>query len=213
MTSIVHTSASAEATSIAMPSHQIGDLILIAAYNPTGSVGSVPDGYTGIVTQFSTNGLMFAAKIAESASETYPVMASATLVIAAIVRGDHAQVLDGVTQSTGSGDTITFTGFASSNLVYMGGRSFYAVGTRINNATLNGAHAQLNPVEIIQGATNGSLVLYEHDAVAAGGSLFTVASITPGETLEYWRNVGLLVLDTNVPRGSAGGGNIIVIED
>ena len=78
----------AAATSVTLPTHQAGDLIVVAAvrYGNT-TVPSLPAGYTSLLTSATTHGRRLGYKIAASSSETSGTWTNASTVVAAVYRG------------------------------------------------------------------------------------------------------------------------------
>lgn len=109
-------SASAEATSVTLPAHQAGDLILIFA-GRTGSTGapSIPAGWR-FAAQSSASGTTPPAiaasmgwKIAASAAETSGTWTSASMVLAVVLRDDaNLLVIGGIGKSTGLSTTVNY---------------------------------------------------------------------------------------------------------
>lgn len=109
-------SASAEATSVTLPSHQAGDLIVIFA-GRTGSTGipSVPAGWR-FAAQSSGSGVTPPAiaasvgwKIAASSAETSGTWTNADMVLAVVVRDDaNLLVIGGIGKTTGLSTTVNY---------------------------------------------------------------------------------------------------------
>lgn len=109
-------SASAEATSITLPSHQAGDLIVIFA-GRTGSTGapSVPAGWR-FAAQSSQSGVTPPAiaasvgwKIAASSAETSGTWTNADMVLAVVVRDDaNLLVIGGIGKTTALSTTVNY---------------------------------------------------------------------------------------------------------
>ena len=109
-------SASAEATSVTLPSHQAGDLIVIFA-GRTGSTGtpSVPAGWR-FAAQSSGSGVTPPAiaasvgwKIAASSAETSGTWTNADMVLAVVVRDDaNLLVIGGIGKTTSLSTTVNY---------------------------------------------------------------------------------------------------------
>jgi len=109
-------SASAEATSVTLPAHQAGDLILIfAGATGTTSPPSVPAGWR-FAAQSSASGTTppsFGAsvgwKIAASSAETSGTWTGASMVLAVVMRDDtNVLVIGGIGKATASSATVNY---------------------------------------------------------------------------------------------------------
>lgn len=103
--------AKAAATSLTLPTHQAGDLILIAAFT-TGSTIPIPSGVEGL-RQAGTAGRRMSVGFitADSASEVSGTWTNAELMIAAVYRSNAGKYLKvgGHSNNNGSSTTINYS--------------------------------------------------------------------------------------------------------
>lgn len=89
MTIAYQSSASAEATSLTLPSHQAGDILLMVAYKSTNNPATIPSGWMAIANanfvSIAGNSL-FAFKVAQTNSETSGTWTGAELLVCAVYR-------------------------------------------------------------------------------------------------------------------------------
>lgn len=80
--------AAAIASSVVLPSHQIGDLIIISALRSnSGTDPTLPAGYSSFFTSSTGAGYRIGYKFATTASETSGTWTGATSIIAMVYRG------------------------------------------------------------------------------------------------------------------------------
>jgi hypothetical protein len=106
-------SASAAATSVTLPTHQRGDLIIIAAHRGDVAGLTAPAGWVHIESRLAgTQALFVAYKIAASNAETSGTWTGAQQLIAVVYRG-AGLVIPGAENpnSAGSGTSVTYSAF------------------------------------------------------------------------------------------------------
>lgn len=110
-------SASAAAATVAMPSHQAGDLILVFAFVDGSTTNpSLPSGYasvTGLGNGANTCSASVGFKWAQSSSETTGTFTAATGVVVHVYRGVTSVPV--FVRSKGTGTTITHPALTLSN--------------------------------------------------------------------------------------------------
>ena len=75
-------------TSVALPAHQPGDLIVISAIRwGSSTIPALPAGFTSLIASSSSHGRRLGYKIATSSSETSGTWTSAIVVVASVYRG------------------------------------------------------------------------------------------------------------------------------
>ena len=105
----------AEAASVTIPSHQVGDLIIVWAWIESATNPTIPAGWTTITntTDGTTCSISMGWKIATSSSETSGTWTNATSTGAAVYRGAasvSANFSTGTTGATQTWNAVTLTG-------------------------------------------------------------------------------------------------------
>lgn len=106
-------SASVIGTSLTLPSHQAGDLLIVAAANSAGTVITVPSGWFRLHHRNadSARSLMVCYKIATTAAETSGTWTNANVMCAAVYRDDANYITIG---------GMRFNGATSSSSLFYG---------------------------------------------------------------------------------------------
>lgn len=169
-------SNSAQATTIAIPSHQAGDIIVIAANRNSTTAPAVPVGWTTQVSSGGSNASnVIAWKMAKSAAETSGTFSNATSIHVAVYRGDTGIL---AISSAASGQAATSTSVSYTALT---NGLFYRAGV-VDNWYL-GAGIQLNSANSLETPPSGfTNVNFE----SIGGSHKTVFHDTNGSQLSNW---------------------------
>jgi hypothetical protein len=180
-------SASAEATSITLPAHQAGDLIILAVGKAASASWSVPAGWTQVMNRTNATaparGLRVSYKIAASASETSGTWSDAELIAAAVYR-DTSNYMTAVHASSGSFNNSTnlrmntvgvylqnvVAEFAA-RLVQESAWIFGAYYAVENGPTVSSLPALYTQRERITGASTGQLILLDTNASMTSVSL------------------------------------------
>ena len=196
--------AAANATSVALPAHQAGDLIIVAAWR---------DGYTAtplaaaagwpLITLRSAGQFTFAiaAKIATSAAEVSGTWTGATQIIAAVYRHSANHLVVGqVTGANAGSSTINYPGFAQASAVTDRWAVAFA-GAILNTTDIETAPTGLANVTSIAGASAGELVLHDSGANIAWT---TNRTVTINTSTQHGENV-FEVVDSGVPKAAVGG--------
>lgn len=211
--------ASAEATSLTLPTHQKHDLIIMCAMRASNALPTLPTGWLVVGTrQANSIGNIVAYKIAQSASESSGTWTNATMLASAVYR-DDAEFL-GVGNHTSSGTagttTITYTGIlarsaGSTATSRMRSDSGYVVGyggCSLNNTSAETAPTGMTNRTAVAGASANEIAI--HDTAAevtdTANQTVTVASSTVwAMTFEIHRTGILFPAAGGVPLIGAGG--------
>jgi len=185
-------SASATATSLGMPTHQRGDLIIIAAHRGDVATLSAPAGWIHIESRFAgTQALFVAYKIASSNAETSGTWSGAQQLIAVVYRGSGI-VIPGAENpnSAGSGTSVTYSAFsgeAGSGV----NQWIVAFGATVTPATgIQVAPTGLTAITNVQAAV-GHLAAHDSNA-NSGWATAQSTTITSGR----WANVILQIAES-----------------
>lgn len=211
--------ASAEATSLTLPTHQAGDLIIMLAqrYNNL-NPGTVPAEYpvkyisqrNGATVQTH---LAVACKTAATAAETSGTWTNFNLLIAAVYRhSTNYLTIDGPMYTRGTGTSLIFSGKAqlltSNNTVgafgvFMPVASTWALAAviaHLNTAGINTAPSGMSNRISQAGASNGRISLHD---TGADVTSFTTATVTVAASTDWVTNV-FCIYDTGVSKSSGG---------
>ena len=164
--------ATAATTSVSLPTHAAGDMLIIAA---SGSfVPKLPSGWTRITsTSVGTSpirGLICAYKVAEDGSETSGTWTGATRIVAAVYDG-VASIGSDARQSGTS--TITYPGLTMS----VSDGSSWVVGAGVFDSGSSATYAVPPTGMTYRNGGNGALGLHD---TAAGASSWTAKSVWYG---------------------------------
>ena len=122
------TPITAEAASVTIPAHQVGDLIIVWAWRESTTNPTIPAGWTTITntTDGTTCSISMGWKIATSSGETSGTWTNATSMGAAVYRGAGGVSANFSTATTGATQTwnaVTLTGKKSWLVGFVGHRS------------------------------------------------------------------------------------------
>jgi hypothetical protein len=213
-------SASAATTSVTLPSHAAGDLILIFAAVVGSTVPTVPTGWTVAGGRAAANRSIIAAcKLAASSSEVSGTWTGAGFVAAHVYRTDSGFLLShgassdtNATSSTASYLAL-ITKSGSGSVTSMMRRddttSWVAAAgfSGTNSSTVENVPSGMTLRQNIAGGSTGELATFDTNAAVASWSTQTT-SLT---TAPSWATVVVEVFDTGV--AASGGSTLIVIED
>lgn len=183
--------ASAAATSVAIPAHQPGDLILVTArgtvapVKPTAS-GTVPNWVTiQSAAQFSI-GLTTVGFVATASNHTTGVFTSATHVGVVVIRPATGKTLNIGASSVGGANNQTVVIYPALTLQVVDGSSFgVRIGTRATAASQLGTNYPAGWTEQIeQPVTTPALVVSTRATLLANP---TADSVTAGAANAAWR--------------------------
>ena len=167
--------ATAETTSVSLPTHAAGDMLIIAAGGS--DIPSVPSGWTqinSVDSAWDVRGLVCAYKVAADGSETSGTWAGAYMIVAAVY--DGVASIGGTAKQDGT-TTVTYPGIAMS----ASDGSSWVVGAGV----FNGGSTYLTPPTGMthrnglgtSAAISGSLGLHD---TAAGTSSWSSKSVWYG---------------------------------
>lgn len=207
----------ASATTVTIPTHQAGDLILIwAVRGASATAPSLPSGYTPIATASVSTSVAVSGrlgyKIATSTSDTSGTWTNASEICCHVYRpsSGHTAGIGQVTTATATSTTISFPGFTladstSSNswVVGMVGASntTQAIGTAPTGMT-NETHVTGASYQAAGNDTNGGVTSWTTQTV----------TVTTGHAIVVMAEIMLLPMGSgstlsNVYQHVAGGGN------
>lgn len=142
--------------SCTLPTHQVGDLILIFAYRDgSNTAPTLPSDYTNITSNgANTNSLRVGYKIAESSGEVSGTWTNATSLIAGIYRADTQIGIGNFSVGGAANTTFSYTGFTLNNAT---GTSWLVAGVGIRAGTTSNvdiAPSGLTNVTSVKDATD-----------------------------------------------------------
>lgn len=211
--------SSAEDTSLTLPSHQAGDLIVMWALRYGSTAGpTIPSGWNyrflsqraGSLASLS---VAIAYKIATSSAETSGTWTNATHLLAAVYRDDANYIFLGTpTYRRATTTTPAYNGKAAATTVNNGEgtlptmavSSGWVLGlilTHLNTAGIDTPPTGMTHRHMLTGASQGRLALADTDAAV---SSFTTTTITVAASVDYISNV-VEIIDTGIPKSSGGG--------
>lgn len=209
-------SASAEATSVTLPAHQAGDLIVIFA-GRTGSTGppSVPAGWR-FAAQSSVSGVAPPSlgasvgwKIAASSAETSGTWTGASMLLAVVIRDDtNLLVIGALNKNVGSSSTVNYAALVTNTGQTVAGMRFTSSYVLLPvMATSNTSDIDTPPtastskiVSLVGSAAIEMAIHRTNTEVTNWAS----TNYTANETVRYatW---SIEILDTGYAKASAGG--------
>jgi len=212
-------SATAEATSVTLPTHQAGDLILIFALRLASGVNVTP--VSGWVTAgnvaFAGNTANLSSwfKIAENSSETSGTITNADLLLATVYRESSGNFLYAPFRNAGRNGNTTLINYpqkasylvasaapavdrmASSQSIVLG----IAATTSITEDLSTPPSGMVNREQII-GSTSGQIVLHDTDGDVTA---WTSTNYTASNAIEYVSMV-IDIPSLAIPASGGGGG-------
>lgn len=212
-------SASAESTSLTLPAHQAGDLIVVFA-GRTGSTSppSVPAGwrFAAQSSQSGTTPPAIAAsvgwKIAASSAETSGTWTGATMLLAVVIRDDtNALVVGAINKQVGNSSTVNYAALVANTGQTVAGMRFTSsyvllpVMATSNTSDIDTPPtAQTQTIVSMAGAAAIEMAIHRTNAEVAS---FASTNYTANESVRYasWT---IEVLDTGYAK-SAGGGLLL----
>ena len=197
----------AEATSLTLPSHQRGDLIILAAYRHNSATPpTMPSGWCLVSSGGGgTNSLLVACKLANTSSETSGTWTNATSLAAAVYR-DATLLSVGTTVLIGGSSSPSFNYPAITPDRSFGDTWYVGVaGHRGNDSDVQIAPAGMtNRLDLI-GAVSGELVIHDTNGNVAAWNSTNVTNTV--NTAIGYRSCVLELLDIGFTPSSGGGGS------
>lgn len=173
--------ASIEATSITLPTHQLGDIILIFAFRDNSTTNpTLPTGFTNITNTLdgTTCSVTMGWKIAGSNAETSGTWTNATGLICHVYRGvDNVMPFGTLQSNAGTSTTVTYGSTQGVGKDRMNNQWFVAfAGNRsIDTTNMAGAPTGYSIRETLLGAVNDMVSFDTNGPVKAGAASNGVA--------------------------------------
>lgn len=220
MTTISYISAaSANGTSLSMPTHAVGDLLFFAAYRDASTTSpTIPAGWFPVVsgTGGGTNAMSIAFKIATTAAETSGTWTNATHVACAVYRGTSIINIGGY-KHTGNTTTLTvswgqLTTTSTDPIARQNGNTWYVgvLGYKTNDIDGEVAPSGMTNRTNTKGASTGQISIHDTN----GDTLWTTTGQTYSTgTAANSRTLIVEIVDTGyTPAASGGGGGRSAIQ-
>lgn len=192
---------SAQGTTVALPAHQAGDLIVIFAYTDGGATApALASGYTNVgAGNGSSNGHRIGYKIATSDAETSGMWSAATQISVAIYRGiDPATPVGAYAAGTNTADVfapaLTLQDTSGASWVFVG------VGRREGNLTAIGNPSGLTARADTGSSPTGRINTYD---TAAGVTSWPQKNFGGSNTSRF-RAVSMEIRGTATPAPNTG---------
>jgi len=161
---------SAEATSLTMPTHQAGDLLLFFAYRrANNTVPTLPSGWKFLTSAFgSNNAFIVGWCVASSSSITSGTWTNAEMVACGVWRSsDEVIAPGGYVSITGATTTITWLDYSTSNNQERNsGNTWHVamIGHREHNADINTPPTGMTNREYLTGASTTAIAIHDTNA-------------------------------------------------
>jgi hypothetical protein len=216
-------SAGAEATTLTLPSHQAGDLIVMLAMRYSSvSGGTIPTDWNYRYLS-QRNGSFVAitcgvfCRIAASSAETSGTWTNWTHLLACVYRDDVDYLfLGSPVYNRGTGTSVSYsakTASANSNSAgALGGAMAVATGwviglgaTHLNASGIDTPPSGMTHRGMTTGATNGRIAVADTNAAVAS---YAGGSTTIASSADWWTNT-VEIIDTGTPKTAASGGLFI----
>ena len=201
-------SASAQATTITIPTHQSGDLILICAGRNNTTAPTIPSGWV-IMSNTGASGVSSSIgwKIAQSSSETSGTWTNTSVLHCVVYRGSTGILTISSAVGPGGGTSTSVSYSATTNgLVYRSGVDdnwYIGNGFQLNSTnSLETAPSGMTNVNVESSAGVWKSVL--HDTNASQLSNWAVASTTVATSAAYITRV-LQLFEFDGPAFGSGG--------
>lgn len=146
---------SADGTSVTVPAHQVGDLLLFAAFRDgSNSTPTKPADITQLESNTSNSaGALFGYKIADTTTETSGTWTNGTEVTVVVYRGvDQTNPIGDSAPATGSGTTITYPALT----FIVGDGTSWAAGIAYHRSTNCDLAVEPTGMDLVINEQNGS---------------------------------------------------------
>lgn len=216
--------ASAEATSLTLPTHQAGDLIVMFAMRyGNAAAPTVPAGWNyrylshrnGLTTIIS---LALSFKVAASNAETSGTWTNGTHLLSAVYRDDANYLVLGCPNvRTGTGTLLTYNpktasamnanlnGTAGAMMAVATGYVLGLAAVHLNTAGIDTPPSGMTHRAMLTGATQGRLAIADTNAEVAS---FASATVTIAASADWLTNV-VEIIDTGLTKTAAAGGLLL----
>ena len=198
--------ASVAATSITLPSHSAGDLIVAAAWRSSTADITAPSGWSILHDgkNFSTQTMYLYYMIAESAAESLGVVADAEILAAHVWRDSDNYIYPGAASNSGANSRFpNYAAFIRS--YHLRGTSLVAgfCCSRSNIGDL-GSNAPSGWTSQTQ-TTNANGELASHTKDVAASVLESNSTIATLDVAAAYQSCGYEILDTGILKSGGGG--------
>jgi len=204
MASTYVSAASGGGETLAMPTHQAGDLLVMFAYPGVGTIGATPTGWVPRIENSLSGGRggIVAWKTALSSSETSGTWTSAVLLACGVYRSDAGLYLmvGGLGPTTGlNAAFIRYFNIAVNNIVRSGGARFVGmVGTATDDVANTAPSGMINRTSLA--TADGEIAI--HDTNASDGTAWSNTDVAT--TSVTYRSAVVEVFETDIPISSGG---------
>lgn len=205
MTIALQGSDTANSTTITMPSHAAGDLLLFFAYRDnSATLPTIPSGWvTRVGLTQSTGSLAIAYKYAQTTSETSGTWTNATQIFASVWRGDPNTLIFPNFISTASGISTTINYPAQTAATYQTGASDQALVGWVANRNSANTLASPGAMSLAQSATDGSTWQTRLDYQLSRTTIWASTNVSVVNSAA-WRTYVLSLVESPVYGASSG---------
>ena len=206
--------ASALATSIAIPSHQAGDIIVISAGRNTATAPTVPSGWiTQVATGASEVSNAIAWKMAKSSSETSGTFANASVLQCAVYRASAGILVvssaAGVQAATSA--TINYANVVNGLSYRPGVLDNWYIGAAIQlNSTNSLETPPTGMANVMVDSSAGVWKAAYHDTNASQLSSWSATNVGPLATSAAYISRVIQLFEFDGPAFGGGGGGMIL---
>lgn len=211
MTIALQGSDTANSTTITMPSHAAGDLLMVFAYRDnSATVPTIPSGWiTRVSLSQSLGSLAIAYKHAQSNAETSGTWTNATQIFASVWRGDPNTLIFPNYISTNNANNTTINYAAQTANTFQTGASDQALVGWVANR--NSANTLSSPtgMTLAQSATDGSAWQTRLDYQLSRTTIWPSTNVTVTNSAA-WRTFVLSLVESPVYGVSGGSGGLML---
>lgn len=208
MTIALQGSDTANSTTITMPSHAAGDLLLFFAYRDnSATVPTIPSGWvTRVSFSQSAGSLAIAYKHAQSNAETSGTWTNATQIFASVWRGDPNTLIFPNYISTNNATNTTINYAAQTANTFQAAASDQALVGWVANRNSANTLSSPSGMTLAQSATDGSAWQTRLDYQLARTTIWPSTNVTVANSAA-WRTFVLSLVES-VVYGAGGSGAI-----